>query len=416
MDLPPEPNQLVEHFFRHEAGRMASMLTCWLGFGRLDVAEDIVQDTLMQALHVWPKQGIPDNPRAWLYRVAKNRAIDVLRQEKQSHRLSSDALAETPETDPTAMERLFFDDELTDSQLRMLFACCHPALTPEAQLALCLNILCGLNVREIARAFMSSPDTIEKRLYRAKERVRHGDITLVVPTGPQLKNRLDSVLRAVYLLFNEGYVSSQPDITIRQDLCAEALRLARLLTDHPATNTPSADALLALFCFQTARFQARHNAWGDLVLLPDQDRSRWDQELIAKGNYYLNRAATGHILSDYHLEAAIAACHSTALTYAQTDWAQILNLYDLLVARKPTPTVGLNRAVALAQVQGPSVALADVTNLVGLDHSQYYHTVLGDLYRQAHQPGLARQHYERAYQLTPSVAEKKLLDRKMDQV
>lgn len=392
---------------------MASVLTCWLGFGRLGLAEDIVQDTLMQALHAWPAQGIPDNPRAWLYRVAKNRALDVLRREKQLRHVGDDQLSEFTETDAPDMERLFFDDELNDSQLRMLFACCHPALSAEAQQAMCLKILCGLSVREIAHAFLTAPDTIEKRLYRAKERIRQNNIELAVPAGVSLTSRLNSVLRSVYLLFNEGYASHQPDELIRYDLCAEALRLARLLTEHPRTSVPATYALLALLCFQAARFKARHTSTDDIILLAHQDRSLWDRDLIDRGQYYLNRAATGNQLTDYHLEAAIAACHSMAPTYETTNWPQILHYYDLLLVCKPSPVVALNRAVALARVAGPLQALADVTNLTGLDHSQYYHAVLGDLYAENQQPEPARHHYRRAQQLTFSLAEKTLLERKV---
>ena len=410
-------NQLVAHLFRHEAGRMASVLTCYLGFARLDLAEDIVQDALMQALHTWPAHGIPENPRAWLYRTAKNRALDVLRHEKQHRQVSDEYLADLPEPNPADMERLFFDDELNDSQLRMLFACCHPALSVESQVAMCLKILCGLSVREIADAFLTAPDTIEKRLYRAKEKVRADTTRLDVPTGLQLSARLGAVLKSLYLLFNEGYYSQHSDALIRQDLCAEALRLTLLLIGQPRTDAPPVRALLALMCFQTARFAARTDADGAIVLLPEQDRSRWDTALIARGEEFLNQSAVGDMLSDYHLEAAIAACHCTAPTYAETDWNRILHYYDLLLARQPTSgIVALNRAVALAQVAGPLQAIAEVSNLTGLDRNPHYHAILGDLYCQNQQPEPARQHLRQALALATAPAERALLTKKLREV
>ncbi len=407
-------NELVAHLFRHEAGRMVSVLTRWLGFDRLELAEDIVQDALMLALQTWPRQGIPDNPCTWLYRVAKNRALDAVRRDKAARAFSSEAeFIAVQEPDEPMLDRLFLDDEITDSQLRMLFACCHPVLAFESQVAMCLKLLCGLSVREIAGAFLTSDETIAKRLYRAKERVRTDQIRLDVPVGSQLPARLDAVLRSLYLLFNEGYASSHPDQSIRQELCEEAMRLCHLLTLHPRTQCPAADALLALMCFQAARFEARTTDVGDLILLQAQDRSKWNKSLIDKGQVYLNRAATGNDLTDYHLEASIAALHALAPAYEATDWSTILHYYDLLLAQKPSPVVALHRAVALAEVAGPTEALAEVSDLSGLDHSQYYHAVLGDLYHQNQQSGPARRHYERAMALTMSRAEQALLDRKI---
>ncbi len=411
--MNPEPSQLVAHLFRHEAGRMASVLTCWLGFGQLDQAEDIVQDTLMQALHSWPIYGIPDNPRAWLYQVAKNRTLDVLRRDKTAQRLASEAAATEPTAEAMDTDRLFFDDDITDSQLRMLFACCHPALPVESQIAMCLKILGGLSIQEIAGAFLTAPATVEKRLYRAKERVRQGEIPLAVPAGPQLPPRLDAVLRSLYLLFNEGYTSSHPDTFIRQELCAEAMRLVHLLTQYPRTAGTTAYALLALLCFQAARFPARTDDAGDMLLLPNQNRSLYNPDLMQRGQYYLNQAAVGNLLTDYHLEAAIAACHTLAPSYESTDWPKILYYYDLLLIRKPSPVVALNRAVALAEVAGTEAALANLISLSGLENNQYFHALLADLYLKNNQPEAAHQHYSRAWQLTPSLTEKALLSWKL---
>ncbi|WP_225309325.1 RNA polymerase sigma factor [Larkinella humicola] len=406
-----DSSQLVAHLFRHEAGRMVSVLAAMLGFDRIELAEDIVQDAMVQALRSWPFQGIPENPSAWLYRVAKNKALDVVRREKLFRQISGDWASERQEEE--MMERFFFEDEINDSQLRMLFACCHPSLPFESQVAMCLKILCGLSIREIANAFLTSEENITKRIYRAKEKIRANEIRLEVPTGPQLPIRVNAVLKSIYLLFNEGYTSSHPDTLIRQDLCEEAMRLTLLLTQTPQTTTPPAHALLALMCFQVARFEARTDATGAIILLKDQDRTQWNRELIAQGKRQLTTSAAGHELTDYHLEAAIALQHCLAPTYEQTDWPSILRYYDLLLDRKPGPVVALNRAVALAEVDGPMEALLAVLQIKELETNQYYHAILGDLYAQLHQTDRARQHYQRALHLTLSGAEKQLLRKKI---
>ncbi len=412
MPEPTDSNQLVAHLFRHEAGRMASVLTCMLGFDRLDLAEDIVHDAMVQALQSWPFQGIPDNPRAWLYRVAKNKALDVVRRENRFRQISADADYLHQQATDAMAQPLFFDEDITDSQLRMLFAICHPAIAPESQMTMCLKILCGLSVREIAGAFLTNEETITKRLHRAKEKIRQ-DGRLEVPGGRHLPGRLNAVLKTIYLLFNEGYNSLHPDTLIRRDLCEEAMRLALLLTQTPRTQAPAVDALLALMCFQAARFDARLDERGAIVLLADQERSRWNADLIRKGGEYLNRSAEGDAPSEYHLEAGIAWLHCIAPTYAATDWPTILLYYDLLLERKPSPVVALHRAVALAEVEGPLSAIVSVTNLPELDKNHYYHAILGDLYERNRQFAPARQHYEQAWHLTPSKAEKKLLERKL---
>jgi len=415
MTPPSEPKQLVDHLFRHEAGRLASVLTRILGFDRLELAEDIVQDAMLQALHSWPFQGVPDNPSAWLYRVAKHKALDVVRRENLFRHISHELMADYRSGSAESLvDQYFSEDEINDSQLRMLFACCSPVIALESQITVCLKILCGLSVKEIAGAFLTVPDTIEKRLYRAKEKIRAEGPRLEVPTGLQLSVRLTTVLRSLYLLFNEGYNSLHPDQLIRQDLCAEAMRLCVLLTENPRTAAPIVSALLALMCFQAARFDARTDEAGAIVLLPDQDRSRWNRELIQKGRLYLDRSAEGDRLSTYHIEAGIAMLHCTAPSYADTEWPTVLHYYDLLLAQTPSPVVALHRAVALAEVSGPLAALLEVSMLSGLDTNHYYHAILGDLYVRNAQPEPARQHYRRAWQLTPSSAERELLTRKLN--
>ena len=413
--MPTAPSdQLVAHLFRHEAGRLQAVLTRWLGLGRLAEAEDLVQDTLLEALAAWKLHGVPDNPSAWLYKVAQRKTLDVLRREQRYRRLAGElALAADAETSATQAATLFLDEEIADSQLRMLFACCHPALPPEAQVALCLKTLCGLSIAEIAGAFLTSADTINKRLYRARERIREGVVQLEVPSGPQLTARLAGVLRSLYLLFNEGYHSAHPDQLIRQELCAEALRLTRLLTDSPRTSQPETFALLALLCFQASRFEARTTELGAIVLLADQDRRRWNQGLIAQGLRCLGRAAAGDTASSFHLEAAIALEHCRAADFASTDWKAIGRYYDLLLARQPSPMVALNRAVALAYAEAPPVGLQAALAIEGLEQHHLYHAVLGELYRQAGQPAQARLHLEQALERTKSGAEQELLRSKL---
>jgi RNA polymerase sigma-70 factor (ECF subfamily) len=408
-----EPRQLADHLFRHEAGRITTVLTRLLGFERLELAEDIVQDTMVQALRSWPFGGIPDNPRAWLYRVAKHKALDVVRRENSFRHISRELSKDHQQSDEQLVNEYFLEDEIKDSQLRMLFACCHPAIAAESQVAMCLKILCGLSIKEIAGAFLTAPDTVEKRLHRAKEKIRKAQICLEVPAGPQLAARLPLVLKSIYLLFNEGYNSTHPVGLIRRDLCAEAMRLGLLLWEHPRTSSPAGSALLALMCFQAARFEARTNASGAIVLLADQDRSQWDGELIQKGRRYLNQSAEGAHVSEYHLQAGIAMLHCTAPSYEATDWLTMLHYYDLLLTRNPSPVVALHRAVALANVDGPATALREVVALSGLDHNHYYHAILGDLYQRNGQSQPAREHYQRARQLTSSTAEQDLLSHKL---
>lgn len=406
-----EPERLVEHFFRHEAGRLTAWLAQVLGFDRLDQAEDLVQDTLFQALQAWRQTGVPAQPSAWLYQAARHRALDALRREQRLQRLTPEVLRQAPAS--ALPEQVVLPDELADSQLRMLFACCHPALAPEGQLALCLRVLGGLSVAEIAHAFLTSEDTITKRLYRAKQPVRAGRIALAVPQGAALASRLDAVLQALYLLFNAGYYAAHADQLIRQELCAEALRLALLLLDQPATAVPRTYALLALFCFQASRFAARTGPAGATVLLPEQDRSSWNQPLIARGFHYLARAATGEAASPYHLEAAIAAEHCRAATFAQTDWAAICRYYELLLARHPSPVVALHRAVAVAQAEGPAAGLTALAEVSGLTDSFLYHATWGELLARDKQPVAARDHFLEARLHTHSPAERELLDQKL---
>ena len=288
---------------------MVSVLTRIFGIGKLELAEDVVQDTLLKALQLWGYQGIPLNPRAWLYQVAKNRALDMLRHEKLKNTHSGEIKKQFgPETEELLDNQTMFEPgEIKDDQLRMIFSCCHPSLSIESQVALTLKTLCGFSIAEIAHSFLTSEETIAKRLYRAREKLREEKIAFEIPSGWGLASRLEAVLSVIYLLFNEGYSSSNSDTLIREDLCEEAMRLCILLSEHPAGDKPQTYALLSLMCLNAARFDARMDSHGSIILLREQDRTKWNRALIGKGIEFLDKASAGDNFSPYHAEAAIAA-------------------------------------------------------------------------------------------------------------
>jgi RNA polymerase sigma-70 factor (ECF subfamily) len=310
---------------------------------------------------------------------------------------------------------VFSDEEIKDDQLRLIFACCHPALTPESQIALTLKLLCGFNVEEIARAFLASTETIAKRLTRARERLRTNAVPFEIPSGPELKPRLDSVLDVLYLLFNEGYNASHGEDLIRRDLGEEAIRLTTLLAEHSAGNTPKTQALLALLLFQAARFSARTDSVGEILLLQDQDRSVWDRQKISRAFYHLERASSG-AASEFHLQAGIAASHCAAESYQATDWQKILLLYDLLLELNDSPIIALNRAVALARVRGAQAglsALDEIKNPKPLENYYLLYAVRGDLESELGQHAEARKNYQHALRLTSVPAERNFLKKKL---
>lgn len=407
--------QLVGHLFRHEAGKMAAVLTHVLGFSNIETAEDIVQDTLLKALHTWRIKGVPENPSAWLYAVARNKAVDVLRKHKRTVAEHQNILLTSEWTLSPALNQVFLKNEIEDSQLRMIFACCHPSIPFESQLALTLKVLCGLSVHEIAQAFLTQDETIAKRIYRAKEKIKQENIKLEAPVENELKQRLESVLKTLYLLFSEGYTSSHPDVLIRQDLCEEAMRLCILLTRNPVTNTSSANALLALMCFQASRFDSRIRDDGSITLLKDQDRTHWNQALIGKGQYYLEISGRGEEVTEYHLEAALSACHALAKTFDQTNWGQIVYLYTLLLDVKSSPVLALNRAIAIGYHESPERGIEELLALTELRNNHYYHTALGDFYTLCDQKTRALHSYENAIELTESKKELQLLYKKINE-
>jgi len=420
MSAEGSPQQLVDHLFRHQAGKMIAVLTRIFGIHNLELVEDTVQETFLKALQVWKFQPIPDNPSGWLMQVARNRTIDLIRRQQKLTDISEELRHRLQTGTEAAIQQFFLDTEIADSQLRMIFTCCHPALNTEDQIALTLKTVSGLSASEIAKALVSNDATIQKRLYRAKEYIKEHAIRFEIPVGQELHHRLESAYTVLYLLFNEGYNSSKADELIRYDLCSEAMRLCKLLTEHPVGNTPSTFALLSLMCFQASRFDSRIGDDNSIILLEHQDRRLWNQDLIRWGYYYLDRSSTGDHLSIYHIESAIAAEHCLARDFASTNWKHMLKLYDCLLEYKPISIVILNRAIILAQLQRLEEAIGIIRELPGiaylLKHHYIYNAVLGDLYRQAGNITEARGLLENAYELTPSLAEKKLLRGKIEQL
>jgi RNA polymerase sigma-70 factor (ECF subfamily) len=418
MEEPERVQELVEHLFRHQAGQMLATLTHILGLDHLDLAEEVVQEALLQALKQWPFQGIPEKPRAWLVRAARNQALDVLRRR-------STLRGKLPEVEARLLERqkrsevadLHEDSALEDEQLAMIFACCDPALPPEARVALTLKAVSGFSVPEIARAFLAEEAAIAQRLVRAKRRIKDLGRSLALPSPAELPERLDSVLQVLYLLFNEGYGAQAGENLVREELCAEAIRLARLLATRPDTALPKVHALLALFYLQAARLETRVDNEGNLLVLDDQDRSMWDQVLLTRGVEHLDLAGQGDELTAYHLQAAIAAIHATSMSLADTDWPRLLDLYDALLGVAPSPVVALNRIIPLMMVQGPETGLSSLEALRSEPTLKNYYlvpAVHADLLRRLGRTKEAAASYREALGCPCSEPERRFLMRRID--
>jgi RNA polymerase sigma factor (sigma-70 family) len=405
---------LVEHFFRNEAGRLVAVLTRVFGLRNLDLVEDMVQATLVDALTAW-RNRVPDNPSGWVHRVAKNKILDALRHHQVGQRVI-EGLATENAQQVEELDRLFLDKEIEDGQLEMMFACCHPRLTHENQLALTLKALCGFGNSEIGRALLVSEETIKKRLQRATQGLVQHQTRLEAPPAEELVARLDSVHQVLYLLFNEGYSTSDGDLAIRSDLCEEAARFCHLLCSNPRFATPSTHALMALMLFHAARLDARLDPGGSLLLMDEQDRSKWDQRLIERAKEFLDQAAQGTTVTTFHLEAGIALLHCSAESYEKTDWPGILRLYEALVMIHRSPVYELNRAIVIAQIDGPRAAI-DALNQAGIGTAlRHYHLLdatLGELYRRAGDLTRARQHFETARSKTNSPFDRELIDRRL---
>jgi RNA polymerase sigma factor (sigma-70 family) len=410
---------LVDHLFRREAGKMVSYLTRFLGLGRLDLAEDVVQDTLCQALQAWSAHGLPENPSAWLMQAARNRAIDLIRRDNHFRYFTPELTYFLKMREESTEREPVFEKEIQDDELRMMFSCCHPGLSTEIQVTLILKTLCGFSVAEIASALLASEDSIEKRLSRARKLFRESGTFVEVRDESAIRDRLEAVYQAVYLLFNEGYHASQSERTIRDDFCYEALRLALLLSEHPEGARPRTFALLSLFCFNAARLPGRLDAEGILIQLESQDRSKWDRALIGEGFHFLEKSASQNELSEFHLEAAIASLHSGMESYGKTNWNHILELYDLLYRLKPTPIVALNRAIAVGQAQGPEKGLEElekIPDLPKLRNYPFYPASQGEFHRLAGRKEEARGYFESALKLARNSSEARFLERKLEEV
>ena len=418
---PREVSQVVEHFFRHESGKIISTLTRIFGIEHLNRAEDVVQETLARALQTWPYYGIPRNPAAWITQVAKNLALDLIRREKIFHNKEVEIarLIEQDSADGTAENTVLGEKEITDDRLRMMFVCCHPLLPQEAHVALALKTLCGFSAGEIARAFLTSEAAIAKRLTRAKQKIRETRVAFEIPAGEELAQRLDGVLQTLYLLFNEGYKASAGEELIREELCHEAIRLAALLSEHPAGNRPRTHALLALILLNGARLPARLDRDGNILRLKEQNRSCWDQAMIARGLFHLVQSTAGDEISEYHLQAGIAACHCAAKNYESTDWPRILSLYDRLVEMNDSPVIILNRAVAVANVHGPRAGIEAVEVIQNRQElTSYYllYAVLGEFEADLNNKKAASNYFRRSLELTTIKSEQMFMSKKLEAV
>jgi RNA polymerase sigma-70 factor (ECF subfamily) len=347
-------SKITDQLFRYESGKLVSVLTRILGTQNLQLSEDVVQEVFISALQTWRIKGVPDNPAAWLFRSAKNKAIDMIRKNKFSVHMdlndSERELFKSEYTLATLINTMWMDKPIEDDLLKMMFACCHEEINIENQITLILKTLCGFTTTEIAKAFLTSEDAISKRLYRTKDFFREKKIRPEFPSSDQLKNKTDAVLKSIYLIFNEGYNSTNSDELIRKDLLEQAMYLCRLLCDNPNTKMPEVFAAMALMCFHASRIESRINIGGEIILLAQQDRGKWNPALIKEGNEYMNKAAFGDTITTYHLEAAIAYEHCIAPSFEQTNWHQILAYYDLLINLHPTALGILNRLTVVYKI------------------------------------------------------------------
>jgi RNA polymerase sigma factor (sigma-70 family) len=411
-------NEPSDHLFRQESGRMLATLTRVFGVHNLALAEDVVQDAFCRALEVWKFRGVPEKPSAWLMATAKNRALDVLRRERTARTFAPELtrLLESEWTLAPTVEEQFEDSAIKDDVLRMMFSCCHPRLREEAQVALMLHILCGFTVDEIAAAFVSSHAAIQKRITRAKKVLAQSKRLFDVAAGAEFSARLPAVQRALYLLFNEGYHGSFAESAVRSELCKEAIRLTTVLLEHPLGKTPATYALTALMCLDVARLPSRIDASGNLISFFDQDRSLWDQELVSEGLKLLDLSAEGSALTEYHVEAAIASVHATSRRMQDTDWEKIVSLYDTLMTINPSPIVALNRAIAVAQRDGPERGLVEIgaiDDLERLSGYPFYTAALGELEMRSGRHKIAREHFQVALLLARNPMERQFLEQRI---
>lgn len=415
-------NQLLEHLFRHEAGKMIAVLTRLLGSERLELAEDVVQDAMIEAVKVWTYKGIPEQPTAWLYQVAKNKALNAIKRKTHLKKYVKETAASANDIIESKEETLdlFSEEEIIDDQLRMIFICCHPAINSDSQIALSLKTLCGFNIAEIARAFLTNKETINKRLVRARKKIRTAQIPFEVPKGDELEQRLKTVLSCIYLLFNEGYNASSGDELIRYDICKESIHLAELMLMHPLFSERSEIlALLALMQLNASRFPARQAKNGNILILQEQDRSLWDLELMEQGFNNLRKSTQAKEVSSYHLLASISSFHCAAKNYESTNWNAILELYDRLLLLDNSPIVALNRTVALAQATNTERALADLRKIESAAELQSYYlfySIKANFLMEVNLKEEAKANFLKAIELAPLESEKSLLKMKLKKI
>jgi len=393
---------------------MVAALTRILGVQNLALAEDVVQEAFCRAMEVWPYRGLPENPQAWLMSTAKHCALDVLRRERTAQRFAPELerYLQSEWTLAPAVEELLGPDSIRDDLLRMMFSCCQPELSGESQIALILHVLCGFGVDEVAAALVGGYSAVEKRITRGKKSLAASDKLFDLTSPAEFAARRPTVQRALYLLFSEGYHGASKQSVVRAELCREAMRLTAVLLQHPLGATPASHALAALMCLNAARLPARLDASGELHSLSDQDRSLWDQDLVAEGLQLLAASAAGSEVSEYHIEAAIAAFHSTAGVAGETDWASIASLYDVLMSLQPTPIVALNRAIAIAQVEGPARGLAEVDAIADRERLAtypFYYAAIGELELRRGHYAEARGQFEKAASIARNATERNFL-------
>ncbi len=404
-----QPPELIPHLFRTEFRKIAAVLCKLFGIEHIETAEDLASETFLAALETWTYKGIPENPVAWLYSVAKNKARNYLqRQQLFEGKITRTIKSSSPVNE--AIEIDLSEKNITDSQLQMLFAVCHPSISTESQVGLALRILCGFGIDEIANAFLTNKETINKRLFRAKEKLRTEKVDIAFPGEMEINARLDNVLTTLYLLFSEGYYSESQDAVLREDLCLEAMRLNYLLIENESTNQPAVNALFSLMCFHASRFEARKNENGEIILYQDQDEKLWNQELIAKGAYFLNCASQGNQVSKYHIEAGIAYWH-TIKTDSKEKWENILQLYNRLLQMEYSPVAALNRTFALSKANGKLEAITEAEKLQ-LDGNHYYFVLLGELYSGIDDTKAA-EHFKKALSMAKTQADKQSIRKRM---
>lgn len=411
--------EMLDNLFRRESGRMVSVLAAVFGLSNLSIAEDVVQEAFCKAIQVWPYTGVPDNPSAWLMATAKNKALDLLRRERTAQRYAPEfgPLLESEWTLSQTLTEKFEPNAIQDDLLRMMFSCCHPRLPEPAQVALMLHILCGFGIREVAGAFVSEQAAMEKRVQRAKKTLSESKRLLDIRSADAVRERIPAVLRALYLLFNEGYHGCSEESITRAELCREAMRLTGLLLEDDRVHSPAAHALLALMCFHAARLKGRTDHNGDLCAFEDQDRSLWDRMLIQKGLILLDQSASGTEISEYHLEAAIAAVHCRAPSVSETDWAMIVSLYDALMSLRPSPIIALNRAVAIGKSQGPEKgleAIAQIPDAHKLNRYPFYFAARAELAAHAKHSDEASADFAQARSLARSQSERRFIEAKTE--